>query len=93
MAPELTLPAPAKLNLFLHINGRRPDGYHELQTLFQLLDYGDTLTFSSRDDAQLTLGSDWNEVPPDDNLSLRAARHLQKEAGVRGGAHIELVKR
>ncbi|RMF19712.1 MAG: 4-(cytidine 5'-diphospho)-2-C-methyl-D-erythritol kinase, partial [Gammaproteobacteria bacterium] len=48
---------------------------------------------SSRDDAQLTLGSDWNEVPPEDNLILRAARHLQKEAGVRRGAHIELVKR
>ncbi|KXS51429.1 MAG: 4-diphosphocytidyl-2-methyl-D-erythritol synthase, partial [Marinobacter sp. T13-3] len=46
MHPSITLPSPAKLNLFLHIVGKRPDGYHELQTLFQFLDYGDELTFT-----------------------------------------------
>lgn len=52
---QLELLSPAKLNLFLHITGRRPDGYHNLQTLFQLLDYGDTLRFTTRSDNQLTL--------------------------------------
>ena len=55
MAPAFTLPAPAKLNLFLHILGRRPDGYHELQTLFQFLDWGDDLGFAGRDDGELHL--------------------------------------
>ncbi|HBD13485.1 MAG TPA: hypothetical protein DCZ13_15150, partial [Porticoccaceae bacterium] len=54
---SLTLSAPAKLNLFLHITGRRADGYHELQTLFQLLDYGDILSFSTRDDGDIRLSA------------------------------------
>ena len=55
MSSSLRLLSPAKLNLFLHITGRRPDGYHNLQTLFQLLDYGDTLSFSVRQDGEVTL--------------------------------------
>ena len=52
--PTLTLPSPAKLNLFLHINGQRADGYHTLQTVFQLLDYGDELTFDKSDTLSLS---------------------------------------
>ncbi|SFM10596.1 4-diphosphocytidyl-2-C-methyl-D-erythritol kinase [Marinobacter zhejiangensis] len=72
----LTLPSPAKLNLFLHINGRRDDGYHELQTLFQFLDYGDELSFTLRDDDQLALEPSLPGVPDEDNLIIRAARLL-----------------
>ena len=87
----LTLPAPGKLNLFLHITGRRPDGYHELQTLFALLDQGDTLHFTPAD--SLTLECDHPEVPSDDsNLILRAARLLQTHAGCHSGARIRLEK-
>ncbi|MEE3387658.1 MAG: 4-(cytidine 5'-diphospho)-2-C-methyl-D-erythritol kinase [Pseudomonadota bacterium] len=87
----LTLPAPGKLNLFLHITGRRPDGYHELQTLFALLDQGDTLHFTPAD--SLTLECDHPEVPSDDsNLILRAARLLQTHADCHSGARIRLEK-
>ncbi|MCH8544543.1 MAG: 4-(cytidine 5'-diphospho)-2-C-methyl-D-erythritol kinase [Alcanivorax sp.] len=86
----LTLPAPAKLNLFLHITGRRPDGYHTLQTLFTLLDVGDQLDFSPADtlhlDAPGELGS------PQDNLVWRAATLLQAHTGCQQGAHIRLHK-
>ena len=54
MLPTLTLPAPAKLNLFLHVTGRRADGYHQLQTLFQLLDWGDRLHFSANSSGLVT---------------------------------------
>ncbi|MDG9669564.1 4-(cytidine 5'-diphospho)-2-C-methyl-D-erythritol kinase [Hahella sp. CR1] len=74
----LTLSSPAKLNLFLHITGRRPDGYHELQTLFQLLDYGDSLSFTPRDDQSITLEPNLPGVPEADNLIIKAA-HLLKE--------------
>ena len=90
MAP-FSLPAPAKLNLFLHINGRRADGYHQLQTLFALLDHGDTLDFESADN--LSLSCDNPRLPVDDgNLVLRAARLLQAESGHRGGARLHLRK-
>lgn len=56
--------APAKLNLFLHITGRRPDGYHTLQTVFQLLDWGDTLHFRRRDDGLITRSTEIADVPP-----------------------------
>jgi 4-diphosphocytidyl-2-C-methyl-D-erythritol kinase len=72
--------APAKLNLFLHVVGRRPDGYHLLQSAFQLLDYGDTLHFSLRADPQIVLASPVPGVPDADNLVLRAARLLQQHA-------------
>lgn len=60
---QLILPAPAKLNLFLHILGRRPDGYHELQTLFQFLDHGDDLGFRRREDSQIRLHTEVPGVP------------------------------
>lgn len=91
MKSELILPAPAKLNLFLHIIGRLPNGYHALQTLFQFLDYGDELTFSLQDD--LELQCDLPELVNDDNLILRAARLLQQETGTCKGALIRLDKR
>jgi 4-diphosphocytidyl-2-C-methyl-D-erythritol kinase len=86
----LSLLAPAKLNLFLHITGRRSDGYHELQTLFQLLDWGDRLTFERKDDGAVTLDSDDDTVAPEENLVLKAARLLQRDSL---GAHIRLEKR
>ena len=92
MTESLTLPAPAKLNLFLHITGRRHDGYHNLQTLFQFLDYGDELTFSVRDDEQLTLSPAIDGVPTADNLIVRAAELLRQPAGIRRGCDIHLHK-
>lgn len=88
----LTLPAPAKLNLMLHILGRRADGYHELQTLFQFLDYGDELTFRPRSDGQIRLHTDLPGVDHDSNLIVRAARLLQTRSGCAQGADIELSK-
>ena len=90
----LTLPSPAKLNLFLHINGRRTDGYHELQTLFQFLDYGDDLGFKLRDDDRMTLSPALPGVSDDDNLILRAARLLRARANrTLAGVDIHLTKR
>ncbi|MDW7747074.1 4-(cytidine 5'-diphospho)-2-C-methyl-D-erythritol kinase [Halomonas sp.] len=92
--PErLVLPAPAKLNRLLHITGRRPDGYHELQTLFQFLDHGDTLTLRAREDGELRLSPRLPGVAAEDNLVVRAARLLQAESGCRLGAAIRLEKR
>lgn len=90
---QLILPAPAKLNLMLHILGRRPDGYHELQTLFQLLDHGDELGFSLREDGEIHLRTEVPGVPHDSNLIVRAARSLQQASGTRLGADIWLDKR
>ncbi|TYP64929.1 4-(cytidine 5'-diphospho)-2-C-methyl-D-erythritol kinase [Stutzerimonas stutzeri] len=89
----LTLPAPAKLNLMLHILGRRADGYHELQTLFQFLDHGDELTFTARTDGQIRLHTDLPGVEHDSNLIVRAARLLQTHSACTLGADIELIKR
>lgn len=87
-------PAPAKLNLFLHINGRRPDGYHELQTLFQFIDCCDMLDFKITDTRELILHSDMSKVVADsDNLILRAAKSLQEITDFKGGAEIWLDKR
>lgn len=93
MSKALTLPAPAKLNLFLHITGRRPDGYHELQTLFQILDYGDELSFQTRPDPTIELTPEFPGLPPESNLVVRAARMLQQETDCRLGANIHLEKR
>ncbi|GAA0579672.1 4-(cytidine 5'-diphospho)-2-C-methyl-D-erythritol kinase [Halomonas salifodinae] len=93
MTPVLRLPAPAKLNRLLHITGRRADGYHELQTLFQFLDHGDTLTLSPRNDGELRLTPTLPGVAAEDNLILRAARMLRDETGCRRGADIHLEKR
>ncbi|WJD63472.1 4-(cytidine 5'-diphospho)-2-C-methyl-D-erythritol kinase [Pseudomonas kurunegalensis] len=88
----LTLPAPAKLNLWLHIIGRRPDGYHELETVFQFLDHGDELSFALRDDGVIRLHTEINAVPHDSNLIVRAARKLQEQSGTPLGADIWLTK-
>ncbi|WP_165665386.1 4-(cytidine 5'-diphospho)-2-C-methyl-D-erythritol kinase [Metapseudomonas otitidis] len=90
---QLILPAPAKLNLMLHILGRRPDGYHELQTLFQFLDHGDELGFSLREDGEIHLHTEMPGVPHDSNLIVRAARSLQQASGTHLGADIWLDKR
>lgn len=94
MATELiNWPSPAKLNLFLHITGRRPDGYHQLQSLFQILDYGDTLRFEVDDRHDIELLTPINGVANQDNLIVRAARALQQRAGVSRGCRIWLDKR
>ncbi|MBV7539292.1 4-(cytidine 5'-diphospho)-2-C-methyl-D-erythritol kinase [Duganella sp. sic0402] len=78
-------PAPAKLNLFLHVNGRRADGYHLLQTVFQLIDHGDTLHFTLRDDSALRRVTDMPGVPEESDLIIRAAKLLQAEVLRRTG--------
>jgi 4-diphosphocytidyl-2-C-methyl-D-erythritol kinase len=86
-------PAPAKLNLFLHVVGRRTDGYHLLQTVFRFIDYGDTLSFRLRDDGAITRATDLPGVPAEKDLVVRAARLLQETAGVKQGVEIALDKR
>ncbi|RRJ83687.1 4-(cytidine 5'-diphospho)-2-C-methyl-D-erythritol kinase [Aestuariirhabdus litorea] len=95
MSRELNhLPAPAKINLFLHITGRRADGYHELQTLFQFLDLGDRLSFrTTPKDSRILLSPELPGVPAEQNLIVRAARLLQQATGTRQGAVIQLQKR
>ena len=86
-------PAPAKLNLFLHVVGRRADGYHLLQTLFRFVDYGDTLHFAPREDGQVRLLNPLPGVPEESDLTVRAARLLQQAANCTRGADIRLEKR
>jgi 4-diphosphocytidyl-2-C-methyl-D-erythritol kinase len=86
-------PAPAKLNLFLHVLGRRADGYHELQTVYQLIDLADRLAIEPRADGAIQRLEGPREVPEADDLCVRAARRLQAEGGVRAGADIRLRKR
>ena len=86
-------PAPAKLNLFLHIVGRRSDGYHELQTVFQFLDHGDCLDFAPEEKGRLRCLHTLDGVAEADDLCLRAARLLQQESGCSEGAAITLHKR
>lgn len=94
-----TWPAPAKLNLFLYITGRRPDGYHNLQTLFQFLDHGDTLEITPDSSDSITLLTPLAGVPDEENLIARAAQALKQAAAARGtlpanaGAQIALEKR
>jgi 4-diphosphocytidyl-2C-methyl-D-erythritol kinase len=90
---SLLLPCPAKLNLFLHITGRRPDGYHTLQTLFQLLDYGDDLQLEINPSGEVELTPAFAGIPLQDNLVYRAARLLQNATGCRLGATLHLTKR
>jgi len=89
----LTCPAPAKLNLFLHIVGRRADGYHLLQTLFRFIDFGDTLHFTPRADGVIRRVSALDGVPQEQDLCVRAARLLQQECGCPLGVDIALEKR
>jgi len=86
-------PAPAKLNLFLHVTGRRPDGYHELQTVFQFLDVGDRLWFTRRERPAIELQGGLPGIAPGEDLIERAARRLSELAGSRPGVHIRLEKR
>jgi len=86
------VPAPAKLNLFLHVVGKRPDGYHLLQSAFVLIDWMDTLHFELRSDGQLARQDRGAELPPDD-LCLRAARALQQHTGCQLGVDITIEKR
>ena len=88
-----TWPAPAKLNLFLHIVGRRADGYHLLQTVFQLLDWGDTLHLRPRDDAEIVRINGAPGVAPENDLCVRAARALAEYAEAEFGVDIALDKR
>jgi len=96
-APHLTpltdCLAPAKLNLFLHVVGRRPDGYHLLQTAFRLLDWGDKLSFEPRDDGDVVRVTDVAGVPAEQDLVVRAARLLQQSTGCLRGASISVDKR
>ena len=84
--------APAKLNLFLHITGRRADGYHLLQTVFQLLDYGDELSFETTADGSISLATSMPGVDDDENLIVRAARLLQSHTQCSSGAKININK-
>jgi 4-diphosphocytidyl-2-C-methyl-D-erythritol kinase len=84
--------APAKLNLFLHITGRRADGYHTLQTVFQFLDYGDDLEFSVTDNGRIVLLTPLSGVPENNNLAVRAAELLKRASGTRQGTVIRIKK-
>ncbi len=86
-------PAPAKLNLFLHITGRRDDGYHLLQTVFQFVDFGDEICICLREDGQIRRLSELDGVPADSDLVVRAARLLQEKTGTGQGAEISVDKR
>ncbi|MBU0653866.1 MAG: 4-(cytidine 5'-diphospho)-2-C-methyl-D-erythritol kinase [Gammaproteobacteria bacterium] len=88
----LTLPAPAKLNLFLHITGKRADGYHLLQTLFVFLDFTDQIALSVREDGAIRRPDGAEGVPEDADLTVRAARLLQEETGCPLGANIHVQK-
>jgi 4-diphosphocytidyl-2-C-methyl-D-erythritol kinase len=86
-------PAPAKLNLFLHVVGRRPDGYHLLQSVFTLIDRCDIVRVRRRDDGEIERVSDLPGVPAEADLAVRAARLLQEASGTSFGADIEVEKR
>jgi 4-diphosphocytidyl-2-C-methyl-D-erythritol kinase len=92
MECALGLPAPAKLNLFLHVTGRREDGYHTLQTVFQLIDLADWLDFERRNDGQILREGDLLSSTEDD-LAVKAARALQRFTGCRFGASIRVTKK
>lgn len=90
---ESAYPAPAKLNLFLHVVGRRADGYHLLQTLFRFVGHGDVLHFAPRTDGEVRLLRALPGVPPERDLTVRAARLLQQATGCRQGVDIAVDKR
>ena len=92
MLDTLQLTSPAKLNLMLHITGRRADGYHNLQTLFQFLDYGDQMRFQLRDDGQILLHTAFSDVAMADNLIVKAAQSLQQTSQTQLGADIWIDK-
>ena len=92
-AAQTRYAAPAKLNLFLHVIGRRADGYHLLQTVFRFLDYGDEVGFSVRDDGLVRRVAGLSAIPAEADLCVRAARLLKDRTGSRLGVDIDLVKK
>lgn len=92
MNKHLTISAPAKLNLFLHITGQREDGYHLLQTVFQFLDYADTIQLSLREDPQINRVSALAGVPAESDLVVKAAKLLQKHCNTHLGVDISVDK-
>lgn len=92
MPAQKKWPAPAKINLFLHVLSKRADGYHNLQTVFQLLDYGDELIFDVNDSGELTR-SYYHQINETQDLCLRAAKLLKQETGCKLGVEIGLEKR
>jgi 4-diphosphocytidyl-2-C-methyl-D-erythritol kinase len=90
---ETIWPAPAKLNLFLHITGRRPDGYHDLQTVFQLIDLCDDLGITVREDGRIERTAGPQDVAPDTDLAVLAAKALKDATGTPLGASIRITKR
>ncbi|MGC6481142.1 MAG: 4-(cytidine 5'-diphospho)-2-C-methyl-D-erythritol kinase [Porticoccaceae bacterium] len=90
---SITLPSPAKLNLFLHILDRREDGYHNLQTLFQILDIGDQLSFSVNKQPEINIISDIKNIKPQDNLVFKAAYALKQATDCQWGCDIQLDKK
>jgi 4-diphosphocytidyl-2-C-methyl-D-erythritol kinase len=84
--------APAKLNLMLHVVGRRPDGYHELQTVFQLVELCDRIRIGLRDDGRITRRGGVAGIAEDDDLAVRAARALQAASGTQKGADLDIRK-
>jgi 4-diphosphocytidyl-2-C-methyl-D-erythritol kinase len=91
-SPALSWPAPAKINLFLHVTGRRQDGYHDIQTLFQLLDWGDEVRIRPTRTPKISRAPATYDVPESEDLTVRAAKLLQTESGCRRGAEIEVKK-
>jgi 4-diphosphocytidyl-2-C-methyl-D-erythritol kinase len=89
----LTVAAPAKVNLFLHIVGRREDGYHSLESLFVLIDWCDSITLTRRADAEIVRAGDVAGIPEAEDLAMRAARALRDATASRNGVTIEIVKR
>lgn len=85
-------PAPAKVNLFLHITGRRPDGYHNLQTLFQILDWGDELRFTINDSGDITRSCNVPGIRESEDICVRAAQLLKERHDISKGVHIDLNK-
>ena len=90
---EVTYLAPAKINLFLHITSKRTDGYHNLQTIFQLLDYSDEITFNLRNDDEINRIYGNETIPPNKDLILRSALTLKKYSKTESGVDIGVIKK
>lgn len=93
MTSSLTVAAPGKVNLFLHVTGRRADGYHTLESLFALVDLADSITLERRDDGAIVRTHDVKGVRAEEDLAVRAARALKDAAGVAAGVSLSIVKR